>query len=232
MTPLLEALFILHDWASAFLAKHFSGIKQLILIVAHLCLFGFLFPDLRRDFGKMAEVVLLALLFLSPLARILRMRLLLQLMGLRRELGILMGYLATVHGIGYLIDPDWVAVFVEPYMEGKAFPINPTYFFGGVAYFLTLPLLFTSNNLMQRFLGGRNWKRLHRLVYPVLVLVLLHHFSIRRGMDAAGWMQTIVLLFAYICLKILAWKNVLSPLRTAIDWVAIRYRAFEATPHS
>ncbi len=230
MTLLFETIFGLHDWASTFLVKHLFTLKKVILVVAHLSLLGLLFPDMRRDFGEIAEIMLLGILFLSPLSRIFRMRLLLQLMGLRRELGIFMAYLATVHGVGYLIDPEWVAVFVEPYLLGSAFPINPTYFFGGVAYVLTLPLLFTSNNLMRRFLNSGTWKRLHRLVYLVLVLVLLHHFSINGGMDVFGWLQIIAILGAYIFMKLLAWKkDLLPPLNRGIGVVATWYHDYQAT---
>ncbi len=233
MLSLVEILFDVHDWVSVFLVKHLFTLKKVILVVAHLSLLGLLFPDMRRDFGQIAEIMLLGILFLSPLSRIFRMRLLLQLMGFRRELGIFMAYLATVHGVGYLIDPEWVAVFVEPYLLGNAFPINPTYFLGGVAYVLTLPLLFTSNNLMQRFLDGGTWKRLHRLVYLVLVLVLLHHFSVKRGMDVFGWFQTIAILGAYIFMKLLAWKkDLLPPLNRGIGVVATWYRDYEAKKRS
>ena len=229
MTLLFETIFGLHDWASAFLVKHLFRIKKGILIIAHLSLLGLLLPDMRRDFGEIAEVVLLGILFLSPLSQIFRTRLLLQCMSLRRELGIFMAYLATVHGVGYLIDPEWVAVFVEPYLSGNVFSINPTYIFGGVAYMLTLPLLFTSNNLMQRFLNSGTWKRLHRLVYLVLVLVLLHHFSINGGMDVFGWLQIIAILGAYIFMKLLAWKkDLLPPLNRVIGVVATRYHDYEA----
>jgi DMSO/TMAO reductase YedYZ heme-binding membrane subunit len=185
---------------------------------------------MRRDFGEIAEIMLLGILFLSPLSQIFRTRLLSQCMGLRRELGIFMAYLSTVHGVGYLIDPEWMAVFVEPYLLGQTFPLNPTYALGGVAYLLTLPLLFTSNTLMQRFLHSRNWKRLHRLAYVVLVLVLLHHFSINGGMDAFGWLQIIAILGAYIFMKLLAWKkDLLPPLNRVIGVVATRYHDYEAT---
>jgi DMSO/TMAO reductase YedYZ heme-binding membrane subunit len=42
------------------------------------------------------------------------MRVLLQLMGLRRELGILMGYLALVHGLGFLIQLGDFSLLIPP----------------------------------------------------------------------------------------------------------------------
>jgi sulfoxide reductase heme-binding subunit YedZ len=44
---------------------------------------------------------------------------------------------------------------------------------GFSAFLLLLPLALTSNQAMLRRLG-RNWKRLHQLVYAILVLAVLH----------------------------------------------------------
>ncbi len=226
MTSILEILFTAHDRVSAFLAKHFFLIKKLILIVAHLSLFGFLFPEMRKDFGSYAIVVLLVLLFLSPVSKLLRARLLLQLMGLRRELGILMAYLATVHGVGYLIDPDWFSFLTTPYLMGDFFSISPRYLFGFGAYALTLPLVLTSNNLAQRSLGGKNWKRLHTLVYPLLVLALFHKFLRPNGASVQDLLMPAFILLSYVVLKILAWKNIFSPLAKVIAWGAARYHDY------
>lgn len=228
VTPLLEGAFAAHDWVSAFLSKHLFTLKKSLLLIAHLSLLALLLPGLRQDFGQLALAILLVILFLSPLAKIFRMRLLLQLLSLRRELGILMGYLATVHGIGFLIDPQWRAVFVAPYSQGAAFPLDPIYLLGGVAYFLILLLLFTSNSLMQRFLNIRNWKRLHRLVYVVLPLVLLHQFSTKHGLTGSAWLQTGLISIIYILAKLFAWKNFSPSFQAGINWVATRYHLYTA----
>jgi DMSO/TMAO reductase YedYZ heme-binding membrane subunit len=43
-----------------------------------------------------------------------------------------------------------------------------------VALALTLPLAVTSTTRAVRWLGGRRWRRLHRLVYVVAALVIVH----------------------------------------------------------
>lgn len=224
MNQILSLGFWLHDWASAFLAKHLFGIKRGMLIVAHLALFGFLFPDLRKSFGEMAAYTLLLILFLSPVSKIFRTRLLLQLMGLRRELGILMAYLATVHGLGYILDPEWFDLLIAPYLKVSLFAINPALLFGATAYLLTLPLLLTSNSWAQRSLG-KNWKRLHKIVYVLFVVVLMHRFLIKGG-GTVEFIQLGVLLGSYVLAKLLAWKNFFAPLQKTIDWVALRYREY------
>ncbi len=232
MDILLVSAFRLHDWASIMLAQHFVLVKKSILVMAHLALFGIFFPEFRKSFGSAAEIMLLVILFLSPVSKILGMRLLLQVMGLRRELGIMMGYLATVHSLSYFINPDWAQSIIILFQETGISGASAPYFLGMVAYAATLPLLFTSNALAQRSLGGIRWKSLHRTVYVILPLVLLHHFSIRRGITAGAVVQMVLITALYIMLKVLAWKNVLPPLTQVITVVSDRYRAYTLTQKS
>ncbi len=220
--PILRHVYRLHDMASDFLAKHVFTVKKGILVLAHLSLFGFFFPELRKDFGELAANLLIALLFLSPLSKIFRMRLLLQGMMLRRELGIIMGYLATVHGVGYLIDPDWFEYIVVPVLAGNFWGEDPRYIFGLLAYALTLPLLFTSNALSQRLLGPK-WKLLHRTVYLMFVFAILHRFIVKE-MTPIALAEAGILIGSYIGAKALAWRNFLPPLVEAIRLIAEDYR--------
>lgn len=223
--PLLVLCFRIHDIVSGFLARHLRAVKTAILLLAHLALFGLLFPELRKDAGNLAAIVLIGILFLSPLSKIFRMRLLLQMMGLRREFGILMGYLVIVHVVGYFIDPLWFDEFFAPYLGSGFLMMEPTFLFGTAAYVLTLPLLFTSNAIALRILGGRRWKGLHRLVYPLFVFTMLHRFTIK-GMTTMALLQAVLLIGAYALIKLLAWRNFLPTLQGAIDIVGMRYAAW------
>lgn len=227
MNRFLFPIFFLHDTASSVVAKHLFLIKQLILIVAHLALLGFFFPDLRKDFGEMAANLLIVILFLSPLSKIFKTRLLLQLMGLRREMGIMMGYLATVHGLGYMLDPQWFDLLVAPALARGLFFVDPAILVGGAAYLLTLPLLFTSNTWAQRTLGGAKWKLLHRLVYLLFIFAIVHRYFMQGGLTG-DMVEAILLLGGYIIAKLLAWRNFLPPLEKSIDWVALCYLEYTA----
>jgi len=46
---------------------------------------------------------------------------------------------------------------------------------GFIAFLLLLPLGVTSNKKMMRCLGSR-WKTIHKLIYPISLLVMLHFF--------------------------------------------------------
>lgn len=217
--------FRLHDRLSQWLATHFFLIKTGLLVLAHLTLFGFFFPDLRREFGEAAGNLLIFILFLSPLSKIFRIRFLQQLMGLRRELGILFGYLATVHGVGYLIDPNFHLVLGQ-YIPWEPLSIEAPLLFGLLAYLFTLPLLFTSNNFANRLLGGRDWKRLHRIIYGMALLAVLHRF-LMSGMAEWALVEMSFLVASYCLAKLLAWRNFIPLLVRSIDWVVNEYQAFK-----
>jgi DMSO/TMAO reductase YedYZ heme-binding membrane subunit len=195
-----------------------------ILIVAHTSLFGLFFPEVRRDFGEMAGNLLIAILFLSPIATITKVPFLRIAMGFRRELGILMGYLAIVHGLGYALSPGFF----------DSFPSDPQIVFGIAAIFLTFPLLLTSNTFAIRRLGGKNWKRVHALVYPMFVLVVTHRFLAGNGDDDfSRIIAGIFLLGSYAFLKYLAWKPESFPfLRKPIDCIAGRYKEYQQSKNT
>lgn len=225
LDPILLFTFRLHDGASDWLVHHLQVVKTGLLLIAHLALFGFFFPDLRKEFGQAAGNLLIVILFLSPLSKIFRARLLLLLMGLRRYLGIMFAYLATVHGLGYLIDPAWNQVILGMLVPGTLFGIDTPFLMGMIAYALTLPLFFTSNDWAQRKLGGRRWKLLHRSVYALFVFAVFHRLLIR-GADPISQVQALILLVSYILAKLIAWKNFLPPLVRIIDLVSARYHVF------
>lgn len=51
---------------------------------------------------------------------------------------------------------------------------------GLLAFLILLPLALTSTNWAMRKLG-KNWKRLHRLVYAAAVLAIIHYFWLVKG---------------------------------------------------
>jgi methionine sulfoxide reductase heme-binding subunit len=227
MQKIIFLIFQIHDGVANFFARYIKEIKQTILIIAHLSLFGLFFPDLRKEFGELAGNLLIFILFLSPLSRIFRIRFLLQLMSIRRELGILMAYLAIVHGVGYMIDPLWFQSLILPTLSVW----QNGFLFGMISFALTLPLLLTSNNLALKYLGGKKWKWLHRSVYALFIFAVLHRFFIKTKNDADtffAFAQAGILLGTYLLLKLLAWKNFFPPLVAIIAYferLHVEYKA-------
>ncbi|WP_223146805.1 sulfite oxidase heme-binding subunit YedZ [Methylomonas fluvii] len=85
------------------------------------------------------------------------------LIRLRRMLGLFAFFYACLHFLTYLVLDqffDWSAI-------AKDILKRPYITVGFAAFLLLIPLAVTSTNAMQRRLGGKNWKRLHRLAYLI-----------------------------------------------------------------
>ena len=88
---------------------------------------------------------------------------------LRRMIGLFMFFYACLHFLTYVWLDHWFA-----WNEiGKDIVKHPYVLVGFSALLLTVPLAATSNRAMIMKLGER-WKQLHRLVYLIAVLGVLH----------------------------------------------------------
>lgn len=124
---------------------------------------------IERGLGTAALVMLLLTLTVSPLRWLTGWAWLLRI---RRMLGLYAFFYASLHVVAYVwLDHwfDWGAVIDDivkrPYLT-----------FGAAAFVLMIPLAITSTNAAIKRLGGRNWQRLHRLVYLIAALAILHYW--------------------------------------------------------
>jgi sulfoxide reductase heme-binding subunit YedZ len=76
-------------------------------------------------------------------------------------IGLFAFFYGTVHMLSYLnFDKGWNWAIIWEDLTFRRF-----YIFGLGAYVLMLPLAVTSTSAAIRTLGGKNWQRLHYLVY-------------------------------------------------------------------
>ena len=89
---------------------------------------------------------------------------------------------------------------------------RPFIWLGFSAWVLMLPLALTSHNLAIRWLGGRRWQALHRLVYAAALLAVLHFFWMRAGKNnfAEVWIYAAVL-SALMGWRLWWWRQVRQP---------------------
>jgi sulfoxide reductase heme-binding subunit YedZ len=121
----------------------------------------------QRWLGTWTLAALFATLAVTPLRRLTGWA---WLARLRRMLGLYAFFYGSLHVLAYVgVDHffDW-ATIVDDIVE------RPYLTLGFAAYALMVPLALTSSNAMVRRLGGRNWQRLHRLVYAIAILGVTH----------------------------------------------------------
>jgi sulfoxide reductase heme-binding subunit YedZ len=119
-----------------------------------------------RDLGEWALRFLLITLSISPLRRLTGMA---QLLRLRRMLGLYVFFYASLHLSIYLWleqSFDWWEVWLD-IVE------RPFITIGMLSFILLLPLAVTSTRAAIRKLG-KNWLRLHQLIYPIAIFTVLH----------------------------------------------------------
>ena len=110
---------------------------------------------------------LMITLAVTPIRRLLDLPWLLRL---RRMLGLYAFFYASLHFLTWLVIDqffDWEAIV-------KDIAKRPYITVGFTAFVLLLPLAATSTNAMVRRLGAARWQSLHRLVYVIAVLGVVH----------------------------------------------------------
>ena len=114
----------------------------------------------------------------------------------RRQLGLWCFAYVFMHMSAYavfVLGLDWSQLGVELVKR-------PYIIVGALAFLCLLALAVTSNRYSQRRLGTR-WKKLHRLIYVILALGLLHMFWIVRA-DLKEWSLYAVIGVVLLSLRI------------------------------
>jgi len=128
---------------------------------------------LTRSSGDWALYFLALTLAITPLRRLSGQY---WLQALRRMLGLFAFFYACLHFTTFI----WFDHFFDLGEIGRDVWKRPFITVGFAALLLLIPLAVTSTNAMQRRLG-RRWSQLHRLVYGVALLALLHFWWMRAG---------------------------------------------------
>lgn len=121
---------------------------------------------IERHFGKWALIFLCLTLSMTPLRRITHMN---QWILYRRMLGLFTFFYATMHLLCYIgLDYHFAWIDIKNDIIKHRYVLV-----GFLGWLLLLPLAITSSDKMMRKLKF-NWKRLHRLIYLIAILGVLH----------------------------------------------------------
>eukprot|EP01133_Synstelium_polycarpum_P010424 gene10424-12141_t len=99
------------------------------------------------------------------------------LIKLRRMLGLFAFFYAALHFTTFL----WFDHFFDVQEMWKDVLKRPFITVGFIAFVLLIPLAVTSTNGMVKRMGGKRWQWLHRLIYIIAPLGILHFWWMKAG---------------------------------------------------
>jgi len=118
--------------------------------------------------GDWTLILILTTLSITPLRRLTRQY---WLIGLRRMIGLFAFFYGVLHFLTYI----WLDKFFDLHEVWKDIFKRPFITVGFSAFVLMIPLALTSTAGSIRRLGGKNWHRLHRLIYLTAILGVVHY---------------------------------------------------------
>ncbi|HMC17063.1 MAG TPA: protein-methionine-sulfoxide reductase heme-binding subunit MsrQ [Albitalea sp.] len=116
----------------------------------------------------------------------------------RRMLGLFAFFYVVLHFLSY----SWLDMGFELQAIVKDIPKRPFALVGFTAFMLLIPLAATSFNRAIKALGAKRWQLLHRSVYAVVLLGLLHFFWMRAAKNNFAE----VAIYAAVIALLLGWR--------------------------
>ncbi len=150
---------------------------------------------LERSSGDWTLRMLCIVLAVTPARTLLGLP---ELARFRRMAGLFVYFYGVLHFLAY----SWFDMGFDAVDIAGDIAKRPFVLVGFIAIVLLTPLASTSFNGAMRTLGGRNWQRLHRLVYAVAVLAVTHFFWMRAGKNdyaEVAW-------YALVLAGLLGWR--------------------------
>ena len=165
--------------------KQFAALKASLFVLALLPFARLVYMTLTQQFVEPLEHItrgtgdwvlyfLCITLAVTPLRRLTGWN---WLVKLRRMVGLFAFFYAFLHFTTFL----WFDHFFDVEAMLKDVAKRPFILVGFIAFVLLIPLTVTSTNGMIRRLGGKRWQWLHRLIYVIAPLALLHFWWMKAG---------------------------------------------------
>ena len=139
--------------------------------------------------------------FLCIVLAVTPLRVMFKLNGLARYRRML-GLFAYFHVVIHLLSYGWFDMGFDVPEIAKDIAKRPFILVGFAAFVLLTPLAATSFNRAIKALGAKRWQRLHKLVYVIAGLGLLHFFWLRAGKNNFNE----VFVYAAIVAVLLVWR--------------------------
>lgn len=149
--------------------------------------------------GDWTLILVLTTLSITPLRRLTRQY---WLIAVRRMIGLFAFFYGTLHFLTYI----WLDKFFDVHEMVKDIAKRPFITVGFSAFVLMIPLALTSTAASVRRLGGKNWQRLHRLIYLTGILGVVHYLWLVKA-DRHKPLEYGAALALLLLYRVLAWAS-------------------------
>jgi sulfoxide reductase heme-binding subunit YedZ len=150
-----------------------------------------------RYTGKWTLRLLLVTLAITPLRHVPRLN---GLIRYRRMLGLFTFTYGFLHGLHYFWrDAQWYWEIIVEDLTIRRFFIA-----GAISLLLMAPLAATSSNAAIRWMGGKRWRWLHRLIYLSAVAAVIHYLWQAKGIDLLPLFYAAILALL-LALRVFLW---------------------------
>lgn len=122
---------------------------------------------------------------------------------LRRMVGLFAFFYVCLHFMTFI----WFDHFFDLHEVWKDVVKRPFITVGFAAFVLLIPLAATSTNGMVRRLGGKRWQALHRLVYVIAPLGVLHYWWLKAAKNNIGQPLLFGVIVALLLAVRLYWRR-------------------------
>lgn len=114
----------------------------------------------------------------------------------------MLGLFAFFYGVMHFLSYAWLDMGLDLATIVADIPKRPFALVGFLALLLMVPLAATSFNRAIKALGAKRWQTLHKLVYAVVLLGLLHFFWMKSAKNDFGeWA-----IYAVVIAALLGWR--------------------------
>jgi sulfoxide reductase heme-binding subunit YedZ len=134
---------------------------------------------ITNDTGNWALYLLMAALTVTPLRQLSGWH---WLARMRRMLGLMAFLYVCLHALTYF----WLEQFFDVGAIWQDILTRPFIAVGIITMLLLVPLAVTSWSKMMRMMGGKRWQQLHRLVYVIAILSVVHFWLLKAGKNLIG----------------------------------------------
>jgi sulfoxide reductase heme-binding subunit YedZ len=160
--------------------------------------------------GDWTLILVLTTLTITPLRRMTKQY---WLIGVRRMIGLFAFFYGVLHFTTYI----WLDKFFDLHEMFKDIAKRPFITVGFSAFVLLIPLALTSTAGWIRRLGGKNWQRLHRLIYLTGILGVIHYIWLVKA-DLHKPLEYAFALSVLLLYRVVMWmaesrKNTAAPAR-------------------